>query len=123
MNDIKGSYYVVDYQHIDDYRCFRPLGEGIEQAPFTEPIASEVRQEVEQLRAELGELFRNAGWEGDGTIECFFIPPCFCNRGDTSCEIIYHVKQSNNGTSWLAIPHGFRFEMPQGFLSQSTSNI
>lgn len=36
MNDIKGSYYVVDYQHIDDHRCFRPLDEHIEQSPFAD---------------------------------------------------------------------------------------
>jgi hypothetical protein len=37
---------------------------------------------------------------------------------DTWCTTIYHVKQSNNGTSWLAVPKGFRFVMPEGFLAK-----
>jgi hypothetical protein len=30
----------------------------------------------------------------------------------------YHVKQSNNGTSWLAIPNSFAFRMPDGWLNK-----
>lgn len=118
MGRIKENYYVVDFEHIDDFRCFHPLQDAIEPAPLSDPTPAEREQRLEALRNELGELFSAAGWEGDGTINCFFVPPCFCNRGDTYCETIYHVKQDNNGTSWLAIPRGFSFGMPQAQLSK-----
>ena len=112
-NQLKKPHRVVSFEHIDDFRCFRPLTEEIEGRWPNVVSAAEKRQQEAELRAELSELFRAGGWEGDGTIECIFIPPCFCNRGDTHCATIYHVKQSNNGISWLAIPNGFRFEMSE----------
>lgn len=119
-NKIRGFYHVVDYHHIDDYRCFSPLADDIENEVFPALELKEKQQQEADLRAELSELFREAGWEGDGAIGCFFIPPCFSNHGDhgeTSCVTIYHVKQHNNGTSWLAIPNGFKFRMPTGWLA------
>jgi hypothetical protein len=120
VKKIKESYYIVDYHHIDDYRCFHPLVCDIQDAAFESLAPVEKHQREEELRIELANLFRQAGWEGDGTIECFFVPPCFSRHGDdgdTSCITIYHVKQSNNGTSWLAIPNGFKFRLPEGWLT------
>lgn len=120
VNKIKESYHVVDYHHIDDNRCFHPLARDIQDAPFESLAPGENQKREEDLRIELANLFRLAGWEGDGTIECFFVPPCFSSHGDdgdTSCITIYHVKQSNNGTSWLAIPNGFKFRLPEGWLT------
>lgn len=114
-HQLKKHYRVVSFEHIDDYRCFHPLSDEIQDGVFTDTPEAEKRQQEEGLRAELSELFRAAGWEGDGEIGCFFVPPCFCNRGDTHCATIFHVKQSNNGTSWLAIPRDFRFEMSEQF--------
>lgn len=46
--------------------------------------------------------FQEAGWEGDGTIGIIWLPP-FVGVGieDTWGSYLWHVKQSNNGTSWL----------------------
>lgn len=117
----KEHYRVVSFEHIDDSRCFHPLSAEIEDGGLTETPEAERQQQEAELRAELSKLFRAAGWEGDGDIECFFVPPCFCNRGDTNCATIFHVKQSNNGTSWLAIPRDFRFQMSEQFHSRSQS--
>jgi hypothetical protein len=119
-NQLNDQYYVVDFMHIDDYRCFCPLKDAILD-DFLSPLSpAEKHQHEEQLRQQLSELFRNAGWEGDGTIGCLFVPPCFSSQseGDTWCTTIYHVKQSNNGTSWLAIPKGFQFVLPEGALAR-----
>ena len=117
---VKESYHVVDYHHIDDYRCFHALACDIENDHF-EPLSPEEKlQRENELRVELADLFRQAGWEGDGNIECLFVPPCFSKyreNGDTWCVTIYHVKQANNGTSWLAIPNGFKFNLPEGWLT------
>ena len=117
---IKEIYHVVDYHHIDDYRCFHPLACDIQDAPFESLSPEEKLQREDELRVELDDLFRQAGWEGDGTIECIFVPPCFSKyreNGDTSCITIYHVKQHNNGPSWLAIHNGFKFHLPEGWLT------
>jgi hypothetical protein len=113
---IRDGYRVVDYHHIDDDRCFRPLADDIVDWSVESMSPTQHREREEELRGQLAELFRRAGWEGDGTIECFFVPPCFSSQGEdgeTSCTTIYHVKQSNNGTSWLAIPNGFDFRLPE----------
>ena len=47
------------------------------------------------------QLFIQAGWEGDGKIEVFAIPPVVLLDAPDGF-LIWHVKQGNNGTSWLA---------------------
>jgi len=125
-NKIKDNYHVLDYTHIDDYRCFHPLARVVEDFEFDSLTPEQKRQHVEELHAELTDLFRQAGWEGDGTIECYFVPPCFGNHGDdggTHCIAIYYVKQSNNGTSWLAIPNGFELRLPEGWLTKRVYSV
>src|SRR5215469_1337963 len=119
-NKIRGNYHVVDFQHIDDLRCFRPLADDFRDAPIRTSGKRKSKQLENKLRSELAEIFKQAGWEGDGKIQCFFVPPCFSvhgRDGDTSCVSIYHVKQKNNGISWLAIPNGFKFRMPEAWLA------
>jgi hypothetical protein len=114
---IKDDHYVVDFHHIDDYRCLRPLREAVLDPHTGEPTdAAASREEEQRLRSELVALFTDAGWEGDGDIECIFVPPCLFGGEDGWCGIIYHVKQSNNGTSWLAIPKGMRLSLPEGMI-------
>jgi hypothetical protein len=104
---------VVSYHHIDDYRAFRPLTEFfLNEEPFDSLEKSEVDLLAEKLRFGLWDLFQEAGWEGDGQISCIFIPPCFVPFSDTYCKVVFHVKQYNNGTSFLAIPNGLDLEVP-----------
>lgn len=107
------NFYVVPFEHIDDFRCHRPLSEAFEHIWWIqESDAGTLEERTENLRKRLEKLFRHKGWEGDGQIGCFFIPPPFSGRGDSCCEVIFHVKQSNNGTSFVAIPDGFRPSLP-----------
>ncbi len=55
-----------------------------------------------ELMQEIMALFRRAGWEGDGMIQIMWLPPFLFDDGDTWGEVCFHVKQSNNGTSWIA---------------------
>lgn len=52
--------------------------------------------------------FLNAGWSGDGEIELMWIPP-FMFKGIRTQEftdgvIIWHVKQKEDGISWILSP-------------------
>jgi hypothetical protein len=106
LDSIATRYYAVGYEHIDDTCAFRPLTEAFDGDAH--PI------DVDNLRNALGSLFKDAGWEGDGEIECFFIPPCFVapDQADDYSVTLYHVKQSNNGTSYIALPRGMTFRTP-----------
>lgn len=58
------------------------------------------------------ELFKKAGWQGDGEIELIWIPPFVFSSGFTSGEeafgiIVWHVKQQSDGISWLLSPREF----------------
>ncbi len=72
--------------------------------PAGETVSGSDRDDVE---AQL----REAGWEGDGELGVLWLPP-FVGVGveDTYGTKIFHVKQSNNGTSWLASPYALDFE-------------
>jgi hypothetical protein len=111
---IKDDYYVVDFQFIDDVRCIRPLSEAVRDPHQEEADSVANLGKEEKLRSELGALFLAAGWEGDGEINCIFLPPCFLAREDGWCIPVYHVKQSNDGISWLAIPRDMKLSMPKG---------
>ena len=108
------NYQVSRYEHIDDYRCFQPLRCYCEGLFFFEDPSERFLEMVSvELRRRLDEFFKNYGWEGDGEIRCIFIPPCFVSSGYSSCETVFHVKQSNNGTSFLALPPGFQLELAE----------
>jgi len=113
---IKDDHYVVDFQFIDDFRCVRPLSEAVRSPHFDEIDSAESLRKEQQLRSDLNALFREAGWEGDGEINCIFVAPCFLGCVDGWSTPVYHVKQSNNGTSWLAIPKDMKLSMPEGML-------
>lgn len=54
------------------------------------------------------ELFLEAGWDGNGEIELMWIPP-FMFTGERTEEfcngiIIWHVKQDEDGLSWILTP-------------------
>ena len=54
------------------------------------------------------EIFLKAGWEGDGKIELMWIPPFMLQdrltMGSTLGVTIWHVKQLEDGVSWLLSP-------------------
>jgi hypothetical protein len=68
---------------------------------------------VADMRRRLAELFKRFGWEGDGDIDCIFVPPCFVASGYSLCETVFHVKQRNNGTSFIAMPPGFQLTLAE----------
>ena len=93
------SFRVVPYQWIDDLNFTISPEECVETAEEYISIAKE--------------MFLNAGWDGDGEIELMWIPP-FMLEGERTAEftvgvIIWHVKQLEDGISWLLTPIALPF--------------
>lgn len=93
------DYEVYQYQHID---C-------LDLMPFAEAVLQGVPNRTEVLTA-VSNKFRSCGWEGDGQIRIMWIPP-FMGAGveDTWGFVVWFVKQSNNGTAFMASPVALPF--------------
>jgi len=101
QNSIK-TFHVYTYTFLDDLSFIK--------SPF-EYFQYEDRYRVEDAIRLVGDRFKEFGWEGDGEIGIIWLPP-FVNVGieDTYGTYIWHVKQLNNGISFLAsdIPLDFK---------------
>jgi hypothetical protein len=94
------DFFVYQYQHLD----------GLTYMQEAEPLFRSHRNGA-ALIANIKRRLKAAGWEGDGVLQILWLPP-FLGAGieDTWGVCIWHVKQSNNGTSWLASPVPLPFE-------------
>jgi hypothetical protein len=88
------DYRVYQYQHIDVLGFMRRA----------EDILRDDERKDDYLAA-IQQRFLDAGWEGDGVLQAMWFPP-FVGAGieDTYGVPAWHVKQSNNGTSFIASP-------------------
>lgn len=88
------DYEVYQYQHID---C-------LDLMPSAEAVLQGVPNRTEVLAA-VSKKLKTCGWEGDGQIQIMWIPP-FMGAGveDTWGFVVWFVKQSNNGTAFMASP-------------------
>src|SRR5580704_6394843 len=84
---------VYQYHHLD-YLSFIRKPEQV--------IDTRSPEEFKKLMAAVKERFLKAGWEGDGSFGIIWLPP-FVDTGieDTWGSYLWHVKQENNGTSWV----------------------
>jgi TIR domain len=98
--NVIANYFVYSYQHLDALDFMPPAVNVLPPGRSRDQILS-------QLRLRL----RKAGWEGDGEIQVLWLPP-FLGAGveDTYGLCVWHVKQDNNGTSWLASPVPLSFD-------------
>jgi hypothetical protein len=88
------SYHVYAYTFLDDLSYVKE--------PYDQ-FADEEKYKIDDAIRLIGERFREYGWEGDGRIGIVWIPP-FLDIGveDTWGTYVWHVKQRNNGISFLA---------------------
>lgn len=95
------EYIVYNYEHLDTLAYMRDAREILQRVPEGEQILDNVRERLLQ-----------AGWEGDGNIQLLWLPP-FLGAGvqDSFGVCVWHVKQRNNGTSWLASPVPLPFDL------------
>jgi hypothetical protein len=97
------KYFVYEYQHLDELEFIKDAHRYTQHIPNRDEILKEVSH-----------LFEHSGWEGDGDLGLIWFPP-FVDAGieDTWGFVVWHVKQSNNGTSWLASPYELPFKRLQ----------
>jgi len=70
----------------------------------------ECLDEPEKYTALVRQMFlqQGDGWDGDGPIELMWIPPftftCQQDKNNSKGIVIWHVKQVENGISWILSP-------------------
>jgi len=92
----KNSFYIYQYTFIDSFDFIKNPND-IEEERLKDELP-----DLDMVKEYLG----IAGWEGDGEFGVIWIPP-FCIEGYTDGIWIWHVKQKNNGVSWLASKRDF----------------
>lgn len=85
--------YVTQYTHIDWHDMIAP-------ASIVETMNKD-DQALPCTADQAHAAFLEAGWEGDGKLGVIWLPPFLFEYGLTEGVCIWHVKQSNNGVSWL----------------------
>lgn len=93
------EYIVYHYEHVDVLGFMRSAEDVLRGNPRQSDYIQAIRQR-----------FLDAGWEGDGVIRAIWFPP-FVGPGveDTFGVAGWFVKQSNNGTSFIASPVELKF--------------
>lgn len=99
----KTTIGVEQYQFIDN----------LEHIIVLKEMGSYYTDKVEDIK----KAFLKNGWEGDGEIGLIWIPPFIEATGDTFGRYVWHVKQNNNGISFLG------YEETEFFANDVKSNI
>ena len=86
---------VYQYTFLDDLSFIKDPND------LDDDIKNNFIKDIEKVKNK----FLDAGWEGDGKIGIIWIPP-FIDLGveDTWGSYVWHVKQRNNGISFLLMP-------------------
>ena len=100
---------ILEYEFIDNLDArFDPL-----------EVCGNTKETHDKIKA-VAELFKKHGWEGDGEIKLIWLPPFLDEAHDPNFgEYIWHVKQNNNGTSFL----GFQDEWQSARLLDQNPQI
>jgi hypothetical protein len=95
-------YYIHRYEHIDMMMGMHPPTRPVQdKCVYLSATVKDLEEQVLVIQA-IKDAFRQAGWEGDGELTTIWLPPFACPVEDTHGEWLFHVKQSNNGTSFIA---------------------
>lgn len=91
MFDQIKNMFVYEYTFLDDLSFIKTIEEYFNS------------DNVEEYKDELKQLFSGHGWEGDGDIGVIWFPPFIGVGGENTLgHYVFHVKQLNNGISFLA---------------------
>jgi len=92
------AYSVYQYEHLDDLSFISTPKRFFLTRTFEKWSPEEIQAVIDAVKRK----FLEAGWEGDGDVGVIWLPP-FVDTGveDTWGNYLWHVKQSNNGTSFL----------------------
>ena len=93
------AWHFYAYEYLDDLSFMPRAREVLADWPHAGAV-------IELVQAK----FRSLGWEGDGEMQVMWLPP-FAGAGpkDTYGCYALHVKQLNDGISWIACPYTLPF--------------
>jgi hypothetical protein len=97
------EFYVYGYEWIDNLHFIRPPEEFL-------PLPGE---QLDRYLTIARDRFKAAGWHGDGAIGLLWLPPFIFPlnlRIPPGGIIVWHVKQEEDGVSWLLSPIELPFE-------------
>jgi hypothetical protein len=118
MGALKGggmsNEIVLDYEHLyfygtefcdDDGRGWKPIDDFCFNAEASHQSKGPLKSiPVSVVASILARGFHEVGWQGDGQITVAFLPWFIFNDAGTFWHPVFHVKQDNNGDSFLASP-------------------
>ncbi len=98
----------------DNLKDFKVYGfEWIDNLHFSQKPDKFLKHKAAQYVAVVRERFLEAGWRGDGDIELIWLPPFvfpFSLRIPPEGVVVWHVKQEEDGISFLLSPIALPFE-------------
>lgn len=96
------NYHIYTYTFLDDLSYIKDPYEYFEYEP---------KKNIDDAIHHIKRQFLEYGWEGDGKIGIIWVPP-FIDVGieDTWGTYVWHVKQRNNGISFLACDNLLDFQ-------------
>lgn len=104
---------VIDYKP-EALRSFFVYGfEWIDNLLFLENPESFVGERANEYVALAKERFVECGWEGDGTVQLLWLPPFVFPlnpKVPPTGVVVWHVKQVEDGVSFLLSPVSLPFE-------------
>lgn len=97
---IKG-YHIYQYTFLDDLSFIKKPGDV---------FCDNSKEDLDSIVHKIKKVFLSAGWEGDGEVGVIWLPP-FIDAGyeDTWGNYIWHVKQQNDGISFIASEYPLQF--------------
>ncbi|MDG9671784.1 hypothetical protein ONV78_28875 [Hahella sp. CR1] len=92
-------WHFYSYEYLDDLTFMRQADEVLGGWPEKDSLISAVKNR-----------FSDMGWDGDGEIQIMWLPS-FVGAGPDNNFGCYafHVKQLNDGNSWIGSPYSFPF--------------
>lgn len=92
-------WHFYAYEYLDDLTFMPKATDVLGDWPPAKAVIEAVEAKV-----------RSLGWEGDGEMQIMWLPP-FAGAGPKNNFGCYalHVKQSNDGISWIACPYTLPF--------------
>jgi hypothetical protein len=94
------KWHFYAYEYLDDLAFMKPARELFEGW-----AEGDVNCQT------LEEKFRELGWDGDGVLQVMWLPP-FAGAGPHDFYGCYamHIKQTEDGISWIASPYSLPFD-------------
>jgi len=83
--------FVYQFHHIDAIDFMLDAEQVLIDAPHGDHILRTIELAL-----------KKGGWEGDGRLQLLWVPPFIHESDCTYGDLVFHVKQRNNGTSWIA---------------------